>query len=106
LGNAVKFTKDGEVEVAVHPFSDPDAPGRGFLVFSIRDTGIGIPPDQMEKIFGKFIQVDPSTTRKYGGTGLGLALSRQIVENMGGRIWAESRQGAGSTFFFTLPLDE
>jgi signal transduction histidine kinase len=106
LGNAVKFTKDGEVEVAVRPFCDPDAPGRGFLVFSIRDTGIGIPPDQMEKIFGKFIQVDPSTTRKYGGTGLGLALSRQIVENMGGRIWAESRQVAGSTFSFTLPLDE
>jgi signal transduction histidine kinase len=106
LGNAVKFTKNGEVEVAVRPFCDPDAPGRGFLVFSIRDTGIGIPPDQMEKIFGKFIQVDPSTTRRYGGTGLGLALSRQIVENMGGKIWAESRQGAGSTFSFTLPLDE
>jgi signal transduction histidine kinase len=106
LGNAVKFTKDGKVEVAVRPFCDPGAPGRGFLVFSIRDTGIGIPPDHMEKIFGKFIQVDPSTTRRYGGTGLGLALSQQIVENMGGKIWAESRQGAGSTFSFTLPLDQ
>jgi len=60
----------------------------------------------MEKIFGKFIQVDSSITRKFGGTGLGLALSRQIVEKMGGRIRAESRSGEGSTFYFTLPLDE
>jgi len=106
LGNAVKFTDHGEIEIAVRPFRDPDAPGRRFLLFSVRDTGIGISPPQMEKIFGKFIQVDSSMKRKYGGTGLGLALSRQIVEKMGGKIWAESRSGEGSTFYFTLPLDE
>jgi signal transduction histidine kinase len=105
LGNAVKFTKNGEVAVAVRPFHDPEAPGRNGLLFSVRDTGIGIPPDQIERIFGKFIQVDSSLTRRYGGTGLGLALSRQIIEKMGGKIWVESRIGEGSTFYFTCPLE-
>jgi signal transduction histidine kinase len=103
LGNAVKFTKEGEIEVMVRRFQDPEAGDS--LLFSVRDTGIGIPPDQREKIFGKFTQVDASWTRKHGGAGLGLALSRQIVEKMGGRIWAESRVGAGSTFHFIYPLE-
>jgi signal transduction histidine kinase len=105
LGNSVKFTQHGEVEVSVGSFHDSEAQGRNFLLFSVRDTGIGIPPDQLERIFGKFTQVDASTTRKYGGAGLGLALSRQIVEKMGGRIWAESRIGEGSVFHFTYPLE-
>ncbi len=105
LGNAVKFTHHGEVEVSVGIIHDSEAPERISLLFSVRDTGIGIPPDQLEKIFGKFTQVDASTTRKYGGAGLGLALSRQIVEKMGGRIWAESRVGEGSVFHFTYPLE-
>lgn len=106
LGNSVKFTKQGGIFLDVHPFCELDTPGRSFLVFSVRDTGIGIPPDQIEKVFDKFTQVDPSITREYGGTGLGLALSRQIIEKMGGKIWAESRSGVGSTFSFTLPLEQ
>lgn len=104
LGNSVKFTERGEVELAVRLVDDP-APGRQpSLLFSVRDTGGGIAPDQLEKIFGKFTQVDSSLTKKHGGTGLGLALTRQIVEKMGGRIWVESSVGIGSTFYFTLPV--
>ncbi len=104
LGNAVKFTRQGKVEVSVCPFHDPQGEEGQFLLFSIRDTGVGIPPDQLERIFGKFTQVDSSRTRKYGGVGLGLALSKQIVERTGGRIWAESCIGEGSVFYFTYPL--
>ena len=103
LGNAVKFTDTGGIEVTVRPFTPPEIPDAGFILFSVKDTGVGIPADQLEKIFGKFTQIDTSLTRRFGGTGLGLALSRQIVETMGGRIWAESSPGAGSTFFFTIP---
>lgn len=106
LGNAVKFTERGEVEVRVGPFCDAKAPGRNFLLFSVRDTGIGIPPEQKEKIFGKFVQVNSSARRKYGGTGLGLALSRQIIKIVGGEMWVESELGKGSTFYFTYPLDD
>lgn len=104
LGNAVKFTEKGEIEVRVAPFCDMRGAEQDFLLFSVRDTGIGIPHEQKEKIFGKFVQVDSSSRRKYGGTGLGLALSKQIVEILGGSIWAESEVGRGSTFFFTYPL--
>jgi signal transduction histidine kinase len=104
IGNAVKFTDTGRIDVAVNRH-DNDG-GRGeFVLFTVRDTGTGIPAGQLETIFEKFTQVDMSLTKKHGGTGLGLALSRQIVERLGGRMWAESAVGAGSTFRFTLPLN-
>lgn len=104
VGNAVKFTEQGEIEVTVRRAPHPAEGGR-FVLFTIRDTGIGIPREQLERIFGRFTQVDSSLTRKHGGTGLGLALTRQIVENIGGSIWADSTVGAGSTFSFTFPVD-
>jgi signal transduction histidine kinase len=104
VGNAVKFTEQGEIGVSVRPAPDPAHPGQDVLLFAVRDTGIGIPADGLENIFEKFTQSDASSTRKYGGAGLGLALARQIVEIMGGKIRVESRCGEGSTFFFTVPF--
>jgi len=72
--------------------------------FEVRDTGIRIPREKLDRIFEAFEQADTSTTRKYGGTGLGLAISTQLVELMGGRIWAESQAGKGSSFHFTVPF--
>jgi len=103
LGNAVKFTERGRIEVEVSRLDAGSGSPGGFILFKVEDTGVGIASDQLERIFGMFTQVDSSLTKRYGGTGLGLALSRQIVEKLGGRLWAESRPGAGSTFFFTLP---
>ena len=100
IGNAIKFTERGEVVLRIQ--REPGADEPGLLRFSVSDTGIGIPPDKLETIFERFTQVDSSTTRKYGGTGLGLTISKHLVELMGGRIWAESRQGQGTTVFFTL----
>jgi CheY-like chemotaxis protein/two-component sensor histidine kinase len=98
LGNAIKFSPPGgEIHVAVTGHDEH----AGFLV---RDDGRGIPPDQLENVFERFRQVDGSDTREKGGTGLGLAISRGIVEQHGGRIWAESGAGDGTTFHFTLPL--
>lgn len=105
VGNAVKFTEKGEIEVSVRRPRERDGNGRSVILFTVRDTGVGIAPEQLERIFGRFTQVDSSLTRKHGGTGLGLALTRQIVENIGGSIWAESVVGQGSTFSFTFPLD-
>ena len=97
LGNAIKFSPDGgEVTIRVWDAGD-------VVEASISDNGIGIPADELEKIFERFYQVDGSTTRRFGGTGLGLAIVKRIVEAHGGRVWAESEQGRGSTFFFTLP---
>ena len=99
IGNAIKFTEHGEVIVRVE--RDPEDAAAGALRFAVCDTGIGVPAETRELIFAPYAQVDTSTTRKFGGSGLGLAISREIVELMQGRIWAESRIGAGSTFYFT-----
>ncbi len=103
LGNAMKFTERGEVSVAVEMDSAPAAVP-AMLHFAVSDTGIGIPADRLSTIFDSFSQADASTTRKYGGTGLGLAISKRFVELMGGRIWAESIVGVGSTMHFTARL--
>ena len=104
VGNAIKFTHHGEVTVSagVTETSRESV----MLLFRIKDTGIGVPGDQLEKIFTRFTQGDPSITRKYGGAGLGVTISRQLVEKMGGRIWVESKPGQGSTFFFTVRLEQ
>ena len=100
LSNAVKFTSVGEIVISVkaqHLTED-----RHELHFSVSDTGIGIPPERMDKLFRSFSQVDASTTRRYGGTGLGLAISRRLAEMMRGKMWAESEVGKGTTFHFTI----
>ena len=99
IGNAVKFTENGEVIVRVD--RDPENRIAGALRFAVCDTGIGIPEDARELIFAPYSQVDTSTTRKFGGTGLGLTISGRVVELMKGRIWTEGSVGAGSTFYFT-----
>ena len=98
IGNAVKFTEQGEVVVSVYLL--PEKPGR--LLFKVRDTGIGIPENRINRLFKSFSQVDSSTTRQFGGTGLGLAISKQLSELMGGTMWVESEEGKGSTFLFEI----
>ena len=99
LSNAIKFTERGEMRIHVS-FCDLDH-HHGELHFAVKDTGIGIPAEKMNRLFRSFSQVDASTTRQYGGTGLGLAISKQLSELMGGRMWVESEPGCGSTFHFT-----
>jgi PAS domain S-box-containing protein len=98
LSNAVKFTKKGEVVVTV------DARDQ-YVHFEVRDTGIGIAQDQMDKLFLPFSQIDSALSRSYDGTGLGLAISKKLVEMMGGRIWVESEEGVGSAFHFTIEAE-
>ena len=121
LGNAVKFTQTGEVVIEVKakaldlvttPESQPRAPRlepsqkassiTHEIQFAVRDTGIGIPPDRMDRLFQPFTQVSAATTRQYGGTGLGLTISQRLCERMGGQLWVESEVGHGSTFYFTI----
>ncbi|MFQ5590055.1 MAG: response regulator [Phycisphaerae bacterium] len=120
VGNAVKFTPHGEIvlsvsvqdEDAVHSGANgascggngPDVQSAVKLLFSVRDSGVGIPQDRQEEIFTSFTQADGTITRRYGGTGLGLALCRQMIELMGGDIWLESEEGVGTTFSFRLTL--
>ncbi|MDJ0572516.1 MAG: response regulator, partial [Pleurocapsa sp. MO_192.B19] len=118
LGNAVKFTETGEVVVYIkaqkiqanispedsiifitNTFNDADVYQ---IEFAVKDTGIGIKSDRLDRLFKSFSQVDASTTRQYGGTGLGLAISKKLSEMMGGKMWVESQEGVGSTFYFTI----
>jgi signal transduction histidine kinase len=96
-GNAIKFTDAGEVTIKASAYN-------GSFTIAVRDTGPGIDAADQSRIFGEFQQVDGSSTRKKGGSGLGLSIAKRIVELHGGRIWVESRRGAGSTFSFTLPI--
>jgi len=100
LGNAVKFTGSGEIVLSVENADVPEE-----IRFSVRDTGIGIPADKLETVFQDFSQADSSTTRKFGGTGLGLGISRCLVEQMGGNLTVQSVEGEGSTFQFTVHFD-
>ncbi len=119
IGNAIKFTEEGEVfvkverhEVLEHKTTEdmdsglqPETGRTTELLFSVTDSGIGIPEEKWEAIFERFTQADSSTTRQFGGTGLGLSISHRLVELMGGRMWVESKVGQGSTFFFTARFD-
>jgi signal transduction histidine kinase/CheY-like chemotaxis protein/HPt (histidine-containing phosphotransfer) domain-containing protein/HAMP domain-containing protein len=102
VNNAVKFTEQGEIRLKIELLEQTGEKVQ--LKFSVRDTGIGMTPEQTAKLFQAFTQADMSTTRKHGGTGLGLTISLKLVEMMGGRIWIESEAGVGSTFFFTVWL--
>jgi len=98
LGNAIKFTSEGEVNLKLRQIS------QGIRI-EVTDTGIGIPKDQIENIFESFTQASQGINRRFGGTGLGLSLSQQFVQGMGGKIGVESQRGKGSTFWFELPLE-
>ena len=100
LDNAVKFTPQGEVRLEVEAGKETN--GFAELLFAVRDTGIGIPADRIERLFKPFGQADSSMARLYGGTGLGLVISRRLAERLGGRMWVESTPGRGSVFFFTI----
>jgi signal transduction histidine kinase len=96
-GNALKFTRQGSVEICVTLEGQT-------LLYRVKDSGIGIPKDQLENVFAEFRQVDATITREFGGTGLGLSITKKFVEMHGGRIWVESELGKGSTFYFSIPV--
>jgi signal transduction histidine kinase len=101
VNNSIKFTEKGTIGICAKPMD-----GARVLI-TVKDTGLGIPPDKLEAVFQEFTQVDTSTTRKVGGTGLGLPISRRLVEMHGGRLWAESTgiEGEGSIFCVELPIE-
>ena len=103
LGNAIKFTQSGEVTLRVAPDANPSVPTA--LRFTVSDTGIGIPREKLGQVFERFTQANSSTTRRFGGSGLGLTISKRLVELMGGRIWVESEVGKGSVFAFAVPFE-
>ncbi len=100
INNAIKFTESGEVFISIS--AKPKGEDNFEIQFAVKDTGIGIPEDRMDRLFKAFSQVDASTTRTHGGTGLGLIISKKLAEMMGGRMWLESKVGEGSTFYFTI----
>ncbi|MBN1695733.1 response regulator [candidate division WOR-3 bacterium] len=111
IGNAIKFTDEGEIVLNVNllheedpEYIEPKEENSVYLLFFVKDTGIGIPKDKQDKVFETFKQADSSTTRKYGGTGLGLSISKRITLLMGGKMWVESELGRGSKFCFTAPF--
>ena len=104
ISNALKFTEEGEIIITLSSVNGEE--DNSSLLITVRDTGIGIPKDKLEAIFASFTQADTSTTRKYGGTGLGLTISKRLVEMMGGRIWVESEENKGSCFFVQIVLPE
>jgi PAS domain S-box-containing protein len=104
IGNAIKFTHQGEIVVRAEPVEDTDS--MATITFSVQDTGIGIPGERLASVFDRFTQADGSTTRKYGGTGLGLTISKQLVEAMGGKIGVSSEAGIGSTFWFMISFEK
>ena len=113
LNNAIKFTQQGEVSAFVSlvtretlDYNNDEPKTTCEIEFSVRDTGIGIPPEKMGRLFQPFSQVDSSITRKYGGTGLGLVICKQLVELMGGKVWVESEIDVGTTFFFTIEVEQ
>ena len=103
LGNAIKFTESGEVALRVTSDENPSVPTA--LRFTVTDTGIGIRSEKLGRVFERFTQADSSTTRRFGGSGLGLTISKRLVELMGGRIWVESEVGKGSVFAFAVPFE-
>ncbi len=104
IGNAIKFTEKGSITIQVQKNEDPEI--KGDLTFTVRDTGDGIASKDSHLLFKSFSQVDASTTRKHGGTGLGLVISKQLTQFLGGDIWFESEQGKGTTFYFTIKAPE
>lgn len=106
LSNAMKFTKEGRVDLDIYTEMIPGEAADQRIVFSVKDTGIGIPEDKQELVFESFRQADGSTQRKFGGTGLGLSICRQIAELLGGKLTLESTEGNGSTFTLSVPLDQ
>lgn len=106
VGNAIKFTESGEIKISAEVWPGDQNQKQPVILITVMDTGIGIPEDKLERIFMSFEQAAGSTAREYGGTGLGLAVTKQLLELHGGKIWAESQVGVGSKFRFTLPMSQ